>query len=146
MNRRQALKTVLTASAGARALRSGRIHAQEASTKTPSIDTGTIYLHPDKGADARQRHLLADRRHRVSAIEHMRDLVPGEALEVFGLQPAPVAHLNPIRPAFGELPQELVQIGDEVPATLVVLSCLRGAFSAGHSAGGRNRPNRGPGL
>jgi hypothetical protein len=26
------------------------------------------------------------------------------------------------------------------------LSCLRGAFSAGHSAGGRNRPNRGPGL
>jgi hypothetical protein len=32
-------------------LRSGRIHAQEASTKTPSIDTGTIYLHPEKGAD-----------------------------------------------------------------------------------------------
>jgi hypothetical protein len=63
-----------------------------------------------------------------------------------GLQPAPIAHLNPIRPAHRKLPQELVQVGDEVPAMLVVMSCLRGAFSAGHSAGGRNRPNRGPGL
>ena len=34
----------------------------------------------DRKRAARQRHLLADRRHRVPASEHMRDLVPGEAL------------------------------------------------------------------
>ena len=72
------------------------------------------------GPAARQCHLLADRRHRVPAIEHMRDLMPGEALEVFRLEPIPISHLHPIRPAFRELPQELVQVGDEVAAMLVV--------------------------
>jgi hypothetical protein len=48
--------------------------------------------------------------------------------------------------AHRKLPQELVQVRDEVPAMFVAMSCLRGTFSAGHSAGGRNRPNRGPGL
>ena len=37
------------------------------------------------GAAARQSHLLANRRHRVPAIVNVRDLMPGEALEVLRL-------------------------------------------------------------
>ena len=47
-------------------------------------------------------------------------LVPREALEVFRLEPVPVPHLHPKRPALGELAQELVEVGDEVAAMLVV--------------------------
>jgi hypothetical protein len=50
----------------------------------------------------------------------MRDLVPGEALEVFGLEPVAIPHFHPVRPALQKLAQELVQIGDKVPAMLVV--------------------------
>jgi len=50
---------------------------------------------PDPGGDqvraspaARQRHLLADRGHRRPGIKKVRDLVSGQALEVFGLEPS----------------------------------------------------------
>ena len=52
MNRRPALKTLLTASASARAAGSGRITAQEANAKTPKDVAGTIYLHPEIGSDS----------------------------------------------------------------------------------------------
>lgn len=48
----------------------------------------------------------------------MRDLVPGQALEVLRLEPVPVAHLDAVRPALRELAQECVQVRDEVPAML----------------------------
>jgi len=37
---------------------------------------------------ARQRHLLADRGNRLPGIKNVRDLVSGQALEVFGLEPS----------------------------------------------------------
>ena len=52
MNRRQAIKTVLTASVSAWALRPGRISAQEANTSTPADVVSTIHLHPERGSDS----------------------------------------------------------------------------------------------
>jgi hypothetical protein len=56
---------------------------------------------------ARQRHLRADRRHRLPLIEKVRDMLPGEALEVFGLQPVAVVHLHPNGSPFGSWPRNL---------------------------------------
>jgi len=52
MNRRQVLKTVLTATAGASLARSGRMLTQDTDSNVHPVDAGTIYVHPANGADS----------------------------------------------------------------------------------------------
>src|SRR5262245_18979283 len=69
---------------------------------------------------SRERHLLADGRHGIPGIEHVRDTVPGEAAKVFVAKPMLVPHLDRIRPSIRQLAEESIEIGDEISALLVV--------------------------
>ena len=50
----------------------------------------------------------------------MRDPVPAEHGEVFGLQPVAVPQLNAVAPPGGQLAQERIEVGRKLPAMLVV--------------------------
>jgi hypothetical protein len=50
----------------------------------------------------------------------MGDVVAGETIKVFGLEPVLISHLDAVRPAFREIDEEWIQYRNEVLTMLVV--------------------------
>src|SRR5439155_851449 len=80
------------------------------------------------GPGPRQCHLLANRWHGIPGVEHVRNLVTGEAINIIRPQPVAISHLHAIRPALWKLTEEIVQVGYEIPPTLVISSPESGKF------------------
>jgi len=85
------------------------------------------------GAAARQRHLLAHRRHRIPGIKYMSDTMAAQTIEIFIAQPILVPHLDRVGPGLRQLAEKRIEVSHEIAAMLVVARPEAREFEQEHS-------------
>ena len=79
-----------------------------------------LSAHPRGRPGRAVSRLSAHRRHGVPRIKDVRDTMPGEAAKVLDVKPVFVPHLYRVRPSPRQFAEEGIEVGDEMPAVLVV--------------------------